>query len=620
MSNTPIRHDSHVHQDDQQSSCKLRAYLNAQQHRTLSHQLYWVQKFRNQVVEFCNNRRSQRTAWIAQHPDLFVLWKQHQLNTKKATQQEKQQSILSKSKPKSTSPSVSAPALSTKPNPASVFPDFLDASDIAAASVWLTQRLNQARLDVSKLWNIQSPKNELRATMFQHFGQLTRAEQQEIPDAWLLTLPRTILDQCLQDMNKTYNKAIKDRATLEGSSKNSKKPAGFPQFKKHSYPYSVRYQIATTRNKTYVEAWNDAYAHHKKTIYIPSLGMVKFRDAQHLPAIPPEMITVARNGAGHFYLTFVNKDSQSKTNQKLRGVNNHVLPMEDVVDPNTGKVIQVPVTRGNDVGLKTLGTYSQALALENKEVDKKNAQRVRFFKKYQHKMRHHNKSVARKTRGSKRWQKAKQKLGALHVKISNCRQEYLKQEAQLLVKHTAIVCLEDLQLAFMLRNKHLAKSAYDASLGAFKQYIRWEARKLGHLILECGRFDASSKTCHRCQYYYKDLSLKDRSWTCPGCHALHDRDENAAINIRQMALHKAIQTLQASGKDVRMLANYPLHKDLVTFIKRGGLTSLLGVSSSERYANEALISSINTSDTLNGTVDRGKVGILVKIQSWQSPP
>ena len=507
MSNTPHPAADHAPPDEHQSSCKVRAYLTSDQHHTLSHQLYWVQKFRNQVVEFCNHRRTQRTAWIAQHPELFVLWKQHQLEIKKAKQQEKeekqkQKQKPSKSKSKSTLKSSTTSSSLTKLKPASVFPDFLDAGDIAAASTWLTTRLEQARLDVKTEWNITTPKKELRATVFQHFGQLTPDEQQEIPDAWLLTLPRTILDQCLQDMQKTYKKAIKDRAALKtGSAKSSsRKPAGFPQFKKHSYPYSVRFQISTKQNKTYVDSWNDAYANKKKSIYIPSLGVIKFRDAQHLPATPPEMITVARNGAGHFHLTFVNKDPKSNTNQKLRNPNHHVLPMEEVVDFNTGVITMVPATRGNDVGLKTLGTYSQALMLAEKNQVKKDAKRVRFFKQYEHKLRHHNKSVSRKKRGSKRWQKAKQKLGALHVKISNIRQEYLKQEAQLLVRNTAIVCLEDLQLAFMLKNKHLAKSAHDASLGAFKKYIRWEARKLGHLIVECGRFDATSKTCHGCQH------------------------------------------------------------------------------------------------------------------------
>ena len=199
----------------------------------------------------------------------------------------------------------------------------------------------------------------------------------------------------------------------------------------------------------------------------------------------------------------------------------------------------------------------------------------------------------------------------MHTATTNQRHDYLKKEAQLLVKNTAIVCLEDLNLSFMLKNKHLAQSAHDAALGAFKQYIRWESRKLGHLVLECGRFDATSKTCHKCGHYHKDLHLNDRTWVCPSCNTCHDRDENAAINIRQMALQKAIKTLQASGKDVRMLSPYPLHRDLTTFINcvdfvdgayatstmcqriinNGGLTSLLALDcANESLTDEALLS------------------------------
>ena len=550
------------------SSCKFRVYLTSPQHDLISHYLYWVQKFRNEAVDFCQTRRKARSIWMATHPD---------------------------------SPDA--------------LPEELAGSDVTAASKWLTMRLEQARVDVATKWNITAPKKELRAHVHHVWVNLQNNKQddkqeekkddkkddkqeekleeklEDIPDAWLLTIPRTVFDQCLQDMKKTYNKAIKDRTFNKANPSKKTKPAGFPQFQKHSYPYSVRFQISTQQNKTYVDSWNDAYANKRKQIYIPSLGVVTFRDKQYVPAVPPEMITVSRNAAGQFHVSFVNKDPHSKTNARLRDANTHALPMEHMFDPTTGDVIMVPVARGNDVGLKTLGTYSQAIVIQQQEETKKEARRVRFFKRQEKHLRYANKSVSRKKRGSTRWKKAKEKQGRLHTKTTNQRHDYLKKEAQLLVKHAAIVCLEDLNLSFMLKNKHLAQSAHDAALGAFKQYIRWEARKLGHLVLECGRFDATSKTCHKCGRYHKDLKLNDRTWECPNCNMLHDRDENAAINIRQMALQKAIKTLQASGKDVGMLSPYPLHQDLTAFIKRGGLTSLLALQCvNESLTDEALLS------------------------------
>ncbi len=569
------RDKSPVSADDiSSSSCKFRVYLNSQQHSTISHYLYWVQKFRNEVVAFCAERRKTRSIWYHQHPLLVSAWTNADMGWE-----------------------VDALVL---------LPEEIAGSDVTAASKWLTKRLEQARLQVASLWNIQAYKKALRAAVYDVWVNLTERERQEIPDAWLLTVPRTVFDQCLQDMSKTYNKAIKDRSTgkcidhKKNPGKNIK-PAGFPQFQKHSYPYSVRFQIATAQNKTYVEAWNTAYEQKKKQIYIPSLGVITFRDAQDLPAIPPEMITLARNSSGQFHITFINKDPTSKTNHTLRHVNDHVLPQEKLYDSVLNQYVMVPVTIAGDLGLKTLVTYAQSLIIKQREEKKKEAKRIRFYQQQEKRLRVANKSVSRKKHGSKNWLKAKIKQGRVHTQTTNQRHEYLKNEARELVSHTAIVCLEDLNLRFLLQNKYLSKSAADASLGAFKRYIEWEAIKHGHLVIECGRFDATSKTCHACPYYYKDLTLNERSWTCPGCKKVLDRDENAAINIRHMALLKTIKGLEdgsivitipvqnsknsqakkgssASGIGVpKKLSPYPLHKDLTAFIECGGLTSLLAL-------------------------------------------
>lgn len=565
------------------SSCKFRAYLNDQQHSLLGHYLYWVQKFRNEVVAFCEKRRKTRGVWLYQHPLLVSGWKTLDMDADATLE---------------------------------LLPEEISGNDVNAASKWLTNRLEQARLNVTSLlgWNIQAHKKQLRAQVYNTWVNLSNEERKEIRDAWLLTLPRTILDQCLQDMSKTYSKALKDRsAKKHGKLSKSTKVAGFPQFQKHSYPYSIRFQVSTKQNKSYVEAWNTAYANKRKEIYIPSIGVVKFRDKQDLPAIPPEMITLSRNSSGQFHISFVNKDPTSKTNARLRNVNDHALPMERMYDHVLRQYVMVPVTRGGDVGLKTLVTYSQKLAKQQAEAEKKEAERIRFFQRQEKRLRWANKSLARKKHGSKRWLKQKIKQGRIHTQVTNQRHDYLKKEGRDVVEHTAIVCLEDIFVGFMLKNKHLSKAAADASLGAFKQYIEWEAVKFGHLVIECGRFDATSKTCHNCQYYHKDLKLKDRSWTCPGCNIVLDRDENAAINIRQMALLKTIKGLgdgtlvlcspktrkaqkgsSASGNGAsKMLSPYPLHKDLTAFIERGGLTSLLtrnSVNESQVGANQLLLS------------------------------
>jgi len=525
--------------DNISSSCKFRAYVNEQQFNTIGHYLYWVQKFRNQCVEFCQDRRKARAVWLHKHPVLVRLWKACEMDADKDS--------------------------------ISLLPEEIAGNDVSAASRWLTQRLEAARyqLETSDFWYLLDGGKDRRAVIFNAWVNMSDEQKADIPDAWLLTLPRTILDQCLQDMSKTYVKALKDRKSQV------RNPAGFPQFQKHSYPYSVRFQISTKQNKTYVEAWNTAYAEQRKEIYIPSLGVVKFRDKQNVPAIPPEMITISRNSSGQFHMTFVNKDPASRVNTKFTSMHDAVLPCEEMYDPIAKSVVMVPTSRGGDVGLKVLCTYSQALAAQQKDKQKKEAERKRYLKHQEQRLAWANKSLSRKTKGSKRWLKAKIKQGKVHTKTTNCRDDYLKKEAQIFVKATAIACLEDLNLRFMLQNRNLSKSAADASLGKFKQYVLWEAQKMGHLVLQCNRFDATSKTCHACKSYYKDLTLKERTWVCSGCGTTLDRDENAAINIRVMALQKAITLLASGSGATKMLSPYPLHRDLTSFIERGGLTSLL---------------------------------------------
>ena len=480
-------------------SCRKRVYPNKTQYQALSNYLYVAQKFRNLAVVFCEERRKERAQFVKKHPALSRDW----------------------------------------------IPEEFSGDDVLVCSKELTKELNWAKDKIKILWGLNPSQKDFSETLRNHLQQLSKEEQAEIPFALFLTVHRTVLDQVLQDLDKTYKKAKKDRIEKK------KKKAGFPQTRKHQFCSGVRFQVSSKKNKTYLEHWQAGF------IFVPSIGLLKFRDTQTLPETPPEMITVSRNASGQFHVSFLDKDTSNaqKTWQDL--------PMETIQDKN-GKTKQVPSIDGVDLGLTTLGTTT-----------KKEIARKRYTRMYAKALRKANKSLARKQKGSSRWHKAKCHLGQVHVKIANCRQDNLRKEAKKLVQESAILCMEDLSLQFMLQNSHLSQSAYDCSLGQFKTYIYAQARKMGHLVLECGRFDPSSKTCSQCNYYYKELTLKDTSWTCQGCDTFLLRDKNAAINIRLMALQKAIETLTASGNDVGALSSYKLHPKLVTFIKRGGLTAML---------------------------------------------
>jgi putative transposase len=88
----------------------------------------------------------------------------------------------------------------------------------------------------------------------------------------------------------------------------------------------------------------------------------------------------------------------------------------------------------------------------------------------------------------------------------------------------------------MVKNHCLAQSISDAGWSSFVTKLEYKAEWLGKTILRIGRFEPSSKICNVCGYYNSSLTLKDREWECPDCKTKHDRDINAAINIKKFSL------------------------------------------------------------------------------------
>ena len=127
-------------------------------------------------------------------------------------------------------------------------------------------------------------------------------------------------------------------------------------------------------------------------------------------------------------------------------------------------------------------------------------------------------------------------MATAHEKLSNKRKDSLHKLTTNIVKNYDVIYIEDLNVKGMLKNHYLAKAIQDSSFGTLAGMLKYKALWNNRKIIEVGRFYPSSKTCHCCSYVKKDLTLKDRHWTCPKCKAHHDRDINAAINIKNEGL------------------------------------------------------------------------------------
>ena len=181
----------------------------------------------------------------------------------------------------------------------------------------------------------------------------------------------------------------------------------------------------------------------------------------------------------------------------------------------TGKEIAI------DLGLKDFLILSNGLKIKNH----------RFYKKYERKLKLNQKHLSRKTKGSSKYEKQRLKIAGLHEKISNSRKDLLHKVSHDLINKYDIIYLEDLNVKGMVKNHKLSKSISDVAWGTFLIYLSYKAKWNHKEIVNIDRFFPSSKTCNRCGFINNNLTLNDRSWTCPKCNTLLDRDINASQNI-----------------------------------------------------------------------------------------
>ena len=212
---------------------------------------------------------------------------------------------------------------------------------------------------------------------------------------------------------------------------------------------------------------------------------------------------------------------------------------------------------GIDLGIKTLAVCSDGRTFDNPKNLQKSIDRLKLLQK----------RLSRKQKGSSNRNKARIKVARLHEHIANCRRDNLHKVTYALTHDNQVrtICMEDLNVNGMMSNHHLAKAVGDASFGMFLTMLEYKCKWYGINLVKIGRFAPSSKTCSKCGHVYKGLKLSERSWTCPECGTRHDRDFNAACNIKEIGL-KALPTERGEVKPV----DCPLVDDRPRVLKSNG--------------------------------------------------
>ena len=203
--------------------------------------------------------------------------------------------------------------------------------------------------------------------------------------------------------------------------------------------------------------------------------------------------------------------------------------------------IQGDTALGIDLGIKSLAVCSDGRTFDNPKNLQHSLDRLALLQK----------RLSRKQKGSANRNKARIRVARLQEHIANCRKDNLHKITYALTHESQVrtICMEHLNVKGMQRNHHLAQAVGDASFGTFLTLLEYKCRWYGVNLVKIDRFAPSSKTCGQCGYVYKGLKLSERSWICPECGTHHDRDFNAACNIKEFGL-KALPTERGKVKPV----------------------------------------------------------------------
>ena len=199
--------------------------------------------------------------------------------------------------------------------------------------------------------------------------------------------------------------------------------------------------------------------------------------------------------------------------------------------PNGGAV-------GVDLGIKTLATLSDGTIIDN----------PRCLAASERRLKRAQKAVSRKTMGSNRRAKARAKVARIHTHVANQRLDAIHKTTTWLAETYSEISIEDLNVAGMVKNHHLAKAVSDAAFAEFRRQLEYKTVKTGARLHVVDRWFASSKTCSKCGRVKAKLSLSERVYRCDGCGLVMDRDLNAAININVAG--SAPETQNAHGGPV----------------------------------------------------------------------
>ena len=317
-------------------------------------------------------------------------------------------------------------------------------------------------------------------------SQLTDLKKQ--PEyTWLNEVSCVPTQQALRHLDKSFINFFEGRAK-------------YPSFKKKSHRQSAEY----TRSAFSYRDGKITLAKMKEPLNIVWSRSLP-QDAL------PSTVTITKDCANRYFVSMLVEDE--------------IVPL-----PSTEQTI------GADLGLKSFVILSTGETVGN----------PKFFAKEEKKLAKAQRRHAKKKKGSKNKNKARLKVARIHARIADRRSDFLHKLSTRLIRENQTICVESLAVKNMVKNHKLAQAISDVGWSEFVSQLEYKAEWYGRNLVKIDKWYPSSKRCFDCGHILDSLPLDVRQWTCPECGVVHDRDINAANNIKAVGL-----TVLACGEAVR---------------------------------------------------------------------
>ena len=316
---------------------------------------------------------------------------------------------------------------------------------------------------------------------------------------WLQESTAATLQQALKNLESAFKNFFENRAK-------------FPKFKSKYKKQSIRYPESCSLKNNGLK--------------LPKVGIVKAKLSKEILG-KIRSVTVSRTSTGKYWASILFEADDLTVNKE-------------------------PKISGIDLGLSSLITVFDGN--KSYKVDP-----IKPTRKYAKRLKRRQQKLSRRVQGSNNRRKAIKEVALVHEKITNTRQDFLHKLSRRLVDENQVIVAENLCIKGLARTK-LAKSIHDAGFGMLLNFLSYKLEREGGKLVQVDRFYPSTKTCSCCGFKNNLINLSVRDWVCPNCQTHHDRDENAAKNLRAEGLrilstNTAGQTeFQACGETVRLVS------------------------------------------------------------------